>query len=413
MADENAEKMEAVDLSQMSDEDVMKMDDGDLMVAVTDEGKPDSEGGSSDDNTDEDTKDQGNPDDGTGGADDNEDPSDSESNSGDPFAKGQGSSDGSASDDDDADKTPKDNQSEDKGESDDSKDEQDDKESTFEAKYKELMAPFRAAKREVQLDNIEDARRLMQMGVDYSKKMETMKPHLRVIRTLEAAELLDPSRINFLIDLSKNDPAAIKKLLKDNDIDPMALNLEGSEDYKPTDHAPGDAELAVREVFENIKGDPKFDVTLDVITNKLDKVSRESLQERPEVIAEIHNHIEAGIYDTVMDRVANERMFGKLTGLSDLQAYYTVGDQMFQNGELGNQGTSTEDSASADDKPKGTAQGSGSDAADKAKADKADLRNRKRAAKPPRGKPAKGGKKRPDFSKMSDKEIEELDISSF
>lgn len=408
------DKVETTNLAAMTDEEIMNMDEGDIVVAPVEEEEEDAGGGSPADDTDDNASEQDNPDDDTGGADDDEDSSKDVDESGDPSADDKGSDDDLASDDDGDDDSVKADQAKDKDDSDNSEDEQDDTDQTFEAKYNQLMAPFRAAKREIKLDNIEDARRLLKMGVDYSQKMQRLKPQLRILRTLEKAKLTDPSRINFLIDLAANKPEAIRKLLKDNDIDPLTLNLKDSEDYTPTDHAVGDAELEVRDVLDNIKDDPDFDKTFDIITKKLDKASRTILQERPEIIAELHEHIGAGVYDKVQERVANERVFGRLKGLSDLDAYYQVGDQMFQAGELPN--SPQPDSASADDdKPKGAAQDSGSDAekAEKIKADKAKLRNRKRAAKSPRGRSAKAGKKIPDFSKMSDKEIEELDISSF
>lgn len=405
MTDEN--KVTTTDLSSMSDEEIMDMDESDIVVAPVEK---DAEGGSSADDADKDGSERDNPDDDTGGAGDNEDSPEDADESDDPSDDDEGSDDDPDSDDGDADDSPDADQADDKDESDDPEDDTDDTEETFESKYNQLMAPFKAAKREIKLDNIEDARRLLQMGVDYSQKMQRIKPQLRILRTLEKAGLTDPSRINFLIDLEQKNPEAIKKLLKDNDIDPMTLNLAGSEDYTPTDHAVGDSELEVRDVLDNIKDDPGFDKTFELITKGLDKASRAALQERPEVIAELHTHIEAGVYDTVQERVASERMFGRLKGLSDLDAYYTVGDQMYKAGEF--DAKPNDPASAADDKPKGAAQDSGSDA-EEVKAAKAKLRNRKRAAKAPRGRAAKAGKKIPDFSKMSDKEIEELDISSF
>ena len=75
-------------------------------------------------------------------------------------------------DDDKKDDVSDDDQSDDKDDSDDSEDDPDDDEQNYEAMYNQLMAPFRAAKREIKLDNVEDARRLLKMGVDYSMKMQ-------------------------------------------------------------------------------------------------------------------------------------------------------------------------------------------------------------------------------------------------
>lgn len=274
----------------------------------------------------------------------------------------------------------------------------------YESAYKELMAPFQAARREVKLDNIEDARRLMQMGVDYSKKMELMKPHLRILRTLDKAKLTDPEQVNFLIDLHEKNPDAIKKLLKDGDIDPMDLDLKDSETYKPNEHVIGDTELALSEAFDSISESPQYQAVLSTF-DKMDTVSKQQLQDNPGVIPVITQHMEAGIYEKVWAKVQTERMFGRLAGLSDLDAYYATGEALHKIGAFG----PTDDAPSpVVDTPQGSAQGTGSPTGKKPNA-----KAQKRAASPVKGGAAKGGKKPvPDIASMSDAEIEKLDIST-
>ena len=199
------------DLSQMSDEEVMNMAEGDIVVAPASE--DDAGVGDPADSAGDDELKRDNPDDDTGGADDDEDSPEDEPKL-DPFAEKEGSKDDSGNDDPEADADPEADQAGDKDTDAEGEDDPDDEGQTYEAMYNELMAPFRAAKREIKLDNIKDARRLLKMGVDYSQKMQKLKPQLRTLRTLESAGLTDPSRINFLIDLDKKDPAAIRKLLK-------------------------------------------------------------------------------------------------------------------------------------------------------------------------------------------------------
>jgi hypothetical protein len=293
-----------------------------------------------------------------------------------------------------------DDQSQDQGESGDAESSQDESATDYQVEYEKLMAPFKAAKRMVSLDNVDDARRLLQMGVDYSQKMADIKPHMRVLRTLEKADLLDPSRINFLIDLDKKNPEAIKKLLKEADIDPMSVDLEGSEAYSSPDRMISDAELNVRDVLDNIQYSPKFQETVEVITKVMDTKSRQALQDSPEVIATLHDHIEAGVYHKVQDQVANEKMLGRLTGLSDLEAYYRVGDAMHKAGAFKQPGDAP---PTTEDGSQDSAQESGSGASKEAS-----LRDRRRAAKPTKGKGSKGGKpSQPDLSKMDDKQFEE------
>ncbi len=54
--------------------------------------------------------------------------------------------------------------------------------------------PIKASGREVQLRNPEHAMNFIEMGVDYNKKMSSMKPHLRTLKTLEKEGLLDAGK---------------------------------------------------------------------------------------------------------------------------------------------------------------------------------------------------------------------------
>jgi len=86
---------------------------------------------------------------------------------------------------------------------------------------KEITAPFRANGKDMQIDSVEDVRKLMQMGANYNKKMAAIKPNLKFIKMLENNDLLNEESISYLIDLQKKDPAAIKKLLKDSGTNPL------------------------------------------------------------------------------------------------------------------------------------------------------------------------------------------------
>jgi len=406
--EENTSTPEGLDIANITDEEISNLDPATL-VATSEPG--DNEGSdpgsgeeSSQASTDE--SDQGNESGDAGGAAAGEGSSDDGDEGEASTPAGEGEDEGtSSSSDSDSGESSSDDQSGDQGESGDDSGDSETPEFDFEAAYKEILAPFKAAKREVSVDNIKDARRLMQMGVDYSRKMELMKPHLRVLRTLENAKLLDIGKLNFLIDLDNKKPEAIKKLLKDNNIDPIDLNLEGDVNYTPTDHSPGEAEMLLTDVLDNIRDTDSFEDTIAAATG-MDTKSRKNIKDNPELLATLNEHMGAGIYNKVMDKVANARMLGQLTGVSDLEAYHQVGDAMFQAGEF--KDSSTETPSGTGDSSKDSAQNSSSEAAEKAKKDK----ERKRAAGSPRG-AASDGKKRPiDLSKLTDDEISKMDVGS-
>jgi len=103
--------------------------------------------------------------------------------------------------------------------------------------------------------------------------------------------------------------------------------------------------------------------------------------------------------------VASDRVFGRLNGLSDLEAYKTVGDAMHAEGAF----TKLVGAPSAGGHTgQGSSQGSGS-AADR----EAALRDKRRAAAPPKGGAPGKSKTVPNFlGGLTDAEIEKFDIRS-
>jgi hypothetical protein len=269
----------------------------------------------------------------------------------------------------------------------------------WKAKYMEVMATFKASGRTVKVESPDDARRLMQMGYDYTNKMREMKPHLRILKTLEHNDLLEPEKINFAIDLMKGNPEAVKKFLKDREIDPIDLDLEDSADYLPTDHRPSEEQLALDEVLDSIRETESFPRTAQVITKEWDKASQNVLMGIPSLIAVINDHMERGYYDQISGKVQYERSMGRLKGLSDLDAYKTVGDAMEADGVFAP--TQANNTAAAK-----SGQGHSQDS----KGSSDSVKSRNRAASPTTGNASAGNAQGPKnfLGNFSDEEIEAM-----
>ena len=201
----------------------------------------------------------------------------------------------------------------------------------YEAEYKKLFAPFRANGREMQVKSAEDAIALMQMGANYNKKMAALKPNLRLLKLLENNGLLSEEKLNFLIDLDKKNPDAISKLVKDSGLDPLDMDVSKSE-YKPNTYTVDDRELELDAVLEQIQDTPTYAQTIDIVSNKWDGPSKQVIAQYPQLLEVINDHLARGIYPLISAEVERERMFGRLKGLSDLEAYRTVGDAMNARG---------------------------------------------------------------------------------
>jgi len=211
--------------------------------------------------------------------------------------------------------------------SDEAEDEAEEKTLTEAEQLLEIFAPFKANGREMKVDNVEDIRSLMQMGANYNKKMAGLKPNLRLLKMLENNGLLDESKLNYLIDLDKKNPAAVTQLLKDSKLDPEEIDIETETSYKPNTYTVNDKEVELDDTLNEIRDTPSYAQTLTIISNKWDESSRVALLDNPVGIKVLNDHVESGIYDKITAAVETERMFGRIpTGTSDLDAYRHVGD---------------------------------------------------------------------------------------
>lgn len=214
----------------------------------------------------------------------------------------------------------------------------------YKSEYERLLAPFKANGREVKVTSVEDAVSLMQMGANYSKKMAALKPNLRLMKMLENSGLLSEEKLSFLIDLEKKDPAAISKLVNESGIDPLELDSEKAKAYTPNSYAVNDKEVALDMVLEEIRETPSYDRTLDVVSNKWDRESKQAIANQPQLLKVINDHVDRGIYDIIVKEIEQERMFGRLGDISDLDAYRQVGDAIQARGgfaDLGRQKQTT------------------------------------------------------------------------
>lgn len=213
------------------------------------------------------------------------------------------------------------------------KDTSDTKEFDYESAYKKVIEPFKANGVEMAVKDPQDIIRLMQMGANYAKKMAQLKPNLKMVKML-ANNDIDESKLHNLIDISKKDPKAIAKLIKESGIDPTEIDTEGSVDYKPTDYSISDKEYNLDQVLESIKDTPTFNKTIDLLAKEWDAESKSAISENPEIISIINTHMGNGVFDKVNTMIQQEKSLGRLNGISDVQAYHQAAEFLHKNGQL-------------------------------------------------------------------------------
>lgn len=222
----------------------------------------------------------------------------------------------------------------------------------YKAEYEKLMSPFKANGVEMTPKNVEDARRLQQMGANYHKKMAGMKPALKALKTLENNGLLDDNKLDFLIDLNNGNQDAIATLLKEKQIDPLDVDTKAESTYVPADHSASDEEVELHSVLEDLKTSPSYNKTLTVVSEDWDKASRDAVVAMPQIITVINEQIDSGIYDKVMGQVSYERRMGNFKGVSDFEAYKLTGNKMEAEGLLDAPATSTQNAPAPPPKAK-------------------------------------------------------------
>ena len=229
----------------------------------------------------------------------------------------------------------------------------------YEAEYKRLLAPFKANGREIQVKSVDDAVALMQMGANYNKRMAALKPNLKMLKLLENNGLMSEEKISYLIDLEKKNPAAINKLVKDSGLDPMDLDAEKAGEYKPKIHSVDDREIDLDTVLDEIQETPTYTQTLEIVSKKWDGASKQTIASTPQLLKVINDHVANGIYGLINQEVERERMFGRLNGLSDIEAYRRVGDAINARGGfnhlVSNQGKPNQEPVVVQPKPKAPA----------------------------------------------------------
>jgi hypothetical protein len=203
----------------------------------------------------------------------------------------------------------------------------------YEALYKRVMTPFKANGKQIELRSIDEAIQLMQMGANYTRKMQDMAPHRKTLLMLDNNQLMDPDKLSFLIDLNNGNPAAIQKLLKEKGVDPMSIDTEQESNYLGGNHKVSDEEVAFKSILGELTSNQDGKVTLQTINSTWDQASKEVLWKEPQLMQTIHEQRENGIYDRIATEVNRQRTLGIIpAGLPFIDAYQAVGNELQKAG---------------------------------------------------------------------------------
>ena len=176
--------------------------------------------------------------------------------------------------------------------------------------YREVTTPFKANNTQVQIKDPKDAIRLMQMGLNYNEKMANLKPHMRILRSLDKAGLLDESKLNHLIDLANHKPEAIAQLIKDSQVDTYSLPDLEEQPYQVQDHMLSQQQVDFEETVNNISGSSYGSAVLQAV-HKWDEVSMQTLFQNPMYLEQLTEQKETGLFDDTISMIKKGLALGK------------------------------------------------------------------------------------------------------
>ena len=277
--------------------------------------------------------------------------------------------------------------------------------------HKALTAPFKADGRDFQVRSVEDAVRLMQQGVNYSRRMEELKPAKRLARVLADHQLNDPAKLNFLIDLSKGSKEAVVQLLKQHNIDPMDLDSTTETPYQAPSYGGNPSQDDFRDELDQTIANPEGQALVTHIHETWDEQSKRMLRQNPGTLGKLTDMKRDGVYDKIVGELNYQRAMGYLTNVPFLNAFDQVGkameaagvlyDQPQQEGQMGTLGTNPNNAPRQSPAPVATG-------ARKAPPPKREQPNPHLSSTPPTKQTNTGSGQEVDFDKMSDEEFAKL-----
>jgi len=190
-----------------------------------------------------------------------------------------------------------------------------------------IFGTIRANGRDMQVKNVDEAIRLIQMGANYSQKRAADKKNLSYVKVLEQHGLLDHEKLSYAVDLLAGKPEAIGKLLKDSKIDVHELDDDKVAAYRSQSRAPSEATMAIEEVVSELEGNEHFNRLVGDMRT-WDTQSQALLGQHPQSLAQLTEQVESGIYDKVMDEVNRQQVLGQHKGVPLMQVYNQIGQEM-------------------------------------------------------------------------------------
>lgn len=169
--------------------------------------------------------------------------------------------------------------------------------------------------------------RIFGQAMDYTKKMQTIKPWRKTIDAIEGAELTHDD-VSLMIDVLKGDKGAITEVLKRTGVDTLELDADEVNPYVAKDYGRDDSALAIKDIVDDISRDQEYATTHNILSKEWDEKSWQAMTENPEMIRLLHTDVKSGMFQTLQPVAEKLKVYdgGKK---SDLDYYKEAAQQHF------------------------------------------------------------------------------------
>lgn len=169
--------------------------------------------------------------------------------------------------------------------------------------------------------------RIFGQAMDYTKKMQAIKPWRKTIDAIESAKL-NHEDVSLMIDVLKGDKGAIAEVLKRTGTDTLDLDTESQNPYVAKDYGRDDSALAIKDIVDDISQDVEYATTHNILSKEWDDRSWNTMAQNPEMIRLLHTDVKSGMYKTLQPLAEKLKVYdgGKK---SDLDYYKEAAQQHF------------------------------------------------------------------------------------
>lgn len=176
----------------------------------------------------------------------------------------------------------------------------------LEAYNKLIGVPIKAAGTEITFNSIDEVIKGLQQAADYTKKTAKIKPYRETLSALADVGVLENKQdLNIMIDAFKGNKEAIAYLIEKHEIDLTTV----SDKYVPNEHGKSINELNLEDTLNELKENNQLDQVVKV-TSSFDDSSIELLRNEPNLMVNIANDIQSGLYEKIQSEIMKEKLIG-------------------------------------------------------------------------------------------------------